>query len=674
MRPLRFLHRRGALSFGLSLKMANRFRNPPQVGTVTLTVISTTEIDVSWAAVPHVTSYLVERSANGTTGWSSVGTPLTNSYHNTGLTAGTRYYYRVSAVSGVGTGPPSAVANNYTLPAQVGTVTVTAASTTQLNLTWGAITSATSYLVEQSANGTTGWASAGTPGTNAQNVTGLTAGTRYYYRVSAVNPGGTGAVSATANNYTLPAQVGTVTPTVISSSEIDLAWAAITSATSYIVERSPNGTTGWASVYTPATNAQNDTGLTAGTQYFYRVSAVNPGGTGAVSATANATTNVGNFVSDTFALPANFVLDTITDTDAVLLQNHTGETGATWSKHSASATDATIKTNRLNKGAVDNAALYTASGTPGSADYEVEADFYSHTIAAGIANGLTGRALTAAETMYHLRYSCDNTRWELFKAVAGSYTSLGTGSQSLSNATSYHAILLMRGSSIRSFIDGIEIITGITDTAVTAAGLLGVRLSGVNGAAIGQHLDNLKAHPSLLLRDHVGETGATWTLETGGDARLFGGRVHSVTDAGIHSASGTPASADYDVSADLICTTAVGSAPQISGRINGGSPDMYFVDYAASSTNFTLQKRISGSNTTLGTYTDAAFTAGVTRSVMLRMRGSAISVLVDGVVRIGPVTDTGVTAVGKAGLSFVNAAAAGELIGYRADNFVATNA
>jgi len=264
---------------------------PGQVTGLTATAASTTEIDLAWTAASGATSYEVERSLDGSTQWAQIAAQAGVSVTDTGRAVATRYYYRVRAVKDGVAGPWSATADTYSLPAQVANLAAAAASTTQIDLTWDAAASATSYLVERSANGTTGWTSVGTPSSAAYSDTGRTAGTRYYYRVSAVNPGGTGAASSVANSYTLPAQVGTVTPTVASSSEIDLDWADVTSATAYSVERSLTGSGGWAEVGTPATSALADTGLTAATAYYYRVRALNPGGYGAYSATATATTD-----------------------------------------------------------------------------------------------------------------------------------------------------------------------------------------------------------------------------------------------------------------------------------------------------------------------------------------------------------------------------------------------
>jgi hypothetical protein len=69
--------------------------------TLTAAVISSTQINLSWTNVANETSYKLEWSANGTTGWTQIGGTIaanTTAFNHTGLTASTPYYYRVSAV------------------------------------------------------------------------------------------------------------------------------------------------------------------------------------------------------------------------------------------------------------------------------------------------------------------------------------------------------------------------------------------------------------------------------------------------------------------------------------------------------------------------------------------------------------------------------------------------
>ena len=64
-----------------------------------------------------------------------------------------------------------------------------------------------------------------------------------------------------------------------SSSQINLAWDAVASATAYEVERSVDGSTGWQQI-----------GVTAGSTWFYRVRAINTAGDSDYSDPAGATT------------------------------------------------------------------------------------------------------------------------------------------------------------------------------------------------------------------------------------------------------------------------------------------------------------------------------------------------------------------------------------------------
>lgn len=93
--------------------------------------------------------------------------------------------------------------------------------------------------------------------------------------------------------------------TAFSSTRIDLAWTAGAGGgtpTGYELDRATNAafTTGLTVLLTDPTSTvttltYSDTGLTAGTQYFYRVRAINTGIPSAGYATANATTQVGGF-------------------------------------------------------------------------------------------------------------------------------------------------------------------------------------------------------------------------------------------------------------------------------------------------------------------------------------------------------------------------------------------
>jgi hypothetical protein len=95
---------------------------------------------------------------------------------------------------------------------------------------------------------------------------------------------------------TVPAAPSNPAAVAVSASQIDVSWDDVADETGYRVERSPNGSSGWVDVSgnLPAgTTSYQDTGLTASTQYFYRVIAFNAVGDSTPSTVVNATTQAG---------------------------------------------------------------------------------------------------------------------------------------------------------------------------------------------------------------------------------------------------------------------------------------------------------------------------------------------------------------------------------------------
>lgn len=112
-----------------------------------------------------------------------------------------------------------------------------------------------------------------------------------------------------------PGAPANLTATAASTSQINLAWSAGTgSTTGYILERSPNGTS-FAQIATlpGTTTAYSDTGLSAGTTYFYRVAGTNAFGKSAYSAVASTATLAStikiNFQPAKSPVPAGYLVD-----------------------------------------------------------------------------------------------------------------------------------------------------------------------------------------------------------------------------------------------------------------------------------------------------------------------------------------------------------------------------
>src|SRR5206468_995753 len=89
---------------------------------------------------------------------------------------------------------------------------------------------------------------------------------------------------------TAPAPPTGLTASAVDATHIGLSWNASGGATSYKIQRSPDGSTGWAQVGTTTTTSFTDTGLSPATTYFYRVVASNNNGDSPPSSSVSATT------------------------------------------------------------------------------------------------------------------------------------------------------------------------------------------------------------------------------------------------------------------------------------------------------------------------------------------------------------------------------------------------
>ena len=288
---------------------------PTQPGTLSATVVSGGEVDLSWGASTDdvgVTGYKVERCQGaGCTNFAQIATPAGTSYKDTGVSPSTSYSYRVRATDAAGNlSPYSNTATgttptpDTTPPTQPGTLSATAVSQGEVDLSWGASTDdvgVTGYKVERCQGaGCTNFAQIATPTGTSYKDTSVSASTSYSYRVRATDAAGNlGAYSNTATaltpDTTPPTQPGTLSATVVSGGEVDLSWGASTDnvgVTGYKVERCQGaGCTNFAQIASPAGTTYKDTSVSVSTSYSYRVRATDAAGNlSAFSNTASGTT------------------------------------------------------------------------------------------------------------------------------------------------------------------------------------------------------------------------------------------------------------------------------------------------------------------------------------------------------------------------------------------------
>ena len=167
-----------------------------RVSPPVLTVVaqSDSEIEVTWITVQGATVYNIYRSTvsggmhpkiSGDEGLSSTLTL----YTDIGLSSGTEYYYQMEACNSGGCSrrlPEVSVTTHLSPPV----LTVSAQSDSEIDVTWSAVRSATSYNLYRSEGGTTSYSLVPLEIPASLSIymdSGLSTGTKYYYQMEACN-------------------------------------------------------------------------------------------------------------------------------------------------------------------------------------------------------------------------------------------------------------------------------------------------------------------------------------------------------------------------------------------------------------------------------------------------------------------------------------------------------
>jgi hypothetical protein len=283
---------------------------PSAPSNLIATAGSSSQVSLTWNDNSNnEDGFKVERTPGGTTNFAQIASLSANttSYQNTGLTASTGYSYRIMAYNSAGNSGYSNTAtattpSGVTVPAGPSNLTATAASSSQINLSWNDNSNnEDGFKVERAPGGTTNFAQIASLSANTTSYqnTGLSASTGYSYRVMAYNNAGNSGYSNTAtvttqSGATVPAGPSNLTATAISLSQINLSWNDNSNnEDGFKLERAPGSTTNFALIASLSANTTSyqNTGLSASTSYSYRILAYNSAGNSGYSNTVTAMTN-----------------------------------------------------------------------------------------------------------------------------------------------------------------------------------------------------------------------------------------------------------------------------------------------------------------------------------------------------------------------------------------------
>lgn len=263
------------------------------------------EVRLSWNTATDATRWRLEYALSAQSDeWILLSDSLTTpEYLHTNLLSNTTYYWRLTAWNAGGSSGAVVVSRTMpqTLPkAPIGFVAVTQGKDS-IHLSWDSTFGANVYRLEWSVTGSL-WFEVGTLNTTEYTHTGLSEETTYYYRVSAINSLGASGYDYTQGTTSsalllAPTQLRA---TVVKSSEIRLAWNAVDGATSYRLEYSTDGQTWTVGDAHLTTTGYIHSGLSAQTQYYYRVAAQN------VTQRSNNATLTAQTTNDLLASPTAF--------------------------------------------------------------------------------------------------------------------------------------------------------------------------------------------------------------------------------------------------------------------------------------------------------------------------------------------------------------------------------
>ncbi|KAF7702231.1 hypothetical protein HF521_001514 [Silurus meridionalis] len=243
---------------------------PDVVTNLTVSNKTTSSVSLNWNEPNGNRSYFTVQWTGGSV--NNINNTSDTSYTVTGLTAGVKYIFTVTAVAvDKQTTGGSTQISAFTNPDAVSNLTVSNKTTSSVSLTWNEPPGNKSYFILRWTGGSLNKSI--NISTTSYNVTGLTAGVNYTFTVTAfAGDGQNGGATIQISAFTNPDIVSILSISNKTTSSLYLTWNEPNGNRSYFTVQWINGSVN--NIINSSNTYYNVTGLTAGLNYMFTVTAV----------------------------------------------------------------------------------------------------------------------------------------------------------------------------------------------------------------------------------------------------------------------------------------------------------------------------------------------------------------------------------------------------------------
>jgi hypothetical protein len=250
-----------------------------QTGTaptgLTTTNVTSTSAQLNWGAVAGTTAYSMQYKLSTATTWTSAGSTGATIMTINGLTRSTAYNWQVktdcsnfSATANFTTSNSGSTCNT---PINLSSSSFTSSSA---NVSWGAVSGASSYTVQYKVSSSSTWLTAGTAVASNYKLTGLTASTTYNWLVKA----NCSVYSAVMSFTTFPVDGGGTceAPAILNNNSIKattaiISWSAYSGVSNYTLQLKLASNSTYLTLGAVTGTQVTLIGLQANMAYYWRV-------------------------------------------------------------------------------------------------------------------------------------------------------------------------------------------------------------------------------------------------------------------------------------------------------------------------------------------------------------------------------------------------------------------